>query len=139
MPSIAAVGDLIIGRLSSIPNLAVFDGKVGVVVKDGDVTRPYAVLYMSPGNLERERLCGRSATRRITGQITVAAGTVDGFRWACGEVVEALTDVRLEPDNRAASMFTFDFDPGPERRDDDDPSDIRWYSPLHFTYTTTRS
>jgi hypothetical protein len=139
MPSVAEVGGLIIDRLSSIPNLAVFDGKVGEVVKDGDVTRPYAVLYMSPGNLERERLCGRSATRRVTGQITVAAGTVAGFRWAVGEVVEALADYRLEPGNRAASMFTFDFDPGPERRDDDDPSDIRWYSPLHFTYTTTRS
>lgn len=139
MTSAADLAGLILARLGTIPNLTVFDGKVGAVLKDGNITRPYTVLYMSPGQFVPTRLCGRSESFRVTGQITVAAGTVAGFRWAAGRVLNVLTDYRLEPANRGASTVTFPGDPGPERRDDDDPNDIRWYIPLPFSLITTRS
>lgn len=139
MTTVGQLGDLILARLRTIPNLTVFDGKVGQVVKDAGTTRPYAVLYMSPGSFVSQRMSGQSEQFRVSGQITVAAGTVAGFRWAAHQVMDALTDFRLEPANRGATPFTFDTDPGPERRDDDDPSDIRWYAPFTFSFTTTRS
>lgn len=129
------VAALIVARLRTITNLTVFDGKVGTVVKDGNIARPYAVLYMSPGLFDARR-GGRAARYAVAGQVTVAAGSVAGYRWAVGQVLDALSGHRLEP---AGSLFDFDADPGPERRDDDDPSDIRWYAPLPFTYFTTRS
>lgn len=138
MATVAEVGALIVARLQTITNLTVFDGKVGTVVKDGNIARPYAVLYMSPGMFDARR-GGRAARYGVSGQVTVAAGSVAGFRWAVGQVLNTLADHRLEPSAPAGSLFTFDADPGPERRDDDDPSDIRWYVPLPFTYFTTRS
>jgi hypothetical protein len=139
MATLEALAQLIIERLETIPHLTVFDGKVGAVVKDGNAVRPYAVLYLAPGSLARRGISGRSETHRVTGQITAAAGTPTGYRYAVSRVLDALTDHRLEPANLGASMFTFDGDPGPARRDEDDPSDIRWYVPLPFTVTTTRS
>lgn len=141
MATVAELGDLIVAQLGTITNLTVFDGVVDEdgVVKDQGVTRPYAVLYMSPGSYSSQRMAGRAEQFSVTGQITVAAGTVAGFRWAAGRVMDTLTDHRLEPLNRGSTPFRFDEDPGPERRDEDDPSDVRWHAPLHFTFTTTRS
>lgn len=137
MTTAAEVAALIIDRLELIAHLTVFDGRVGTVVKDGATSRPYAVLYMAPGAYDARR-GGRAARYDLSGQVTVAAGTVSGLRWAVGRVIDTLHDARLEPANPAGGLVTLS-DPGPERIDEDDPSDIRWHVPLHFTYNTSRS
>lgn len=125
--------------------LAEIDGLlvgVGQVPKEahvnGQPAEPYAVIYASPGVLSSERYAGGSQQFVWTCQVTVASGDEDATQFFIGEVRDALTDVRLEPENRAAGLLIEVGDPGPIRRDDENLADVRWYSPLMFRHYTNR-
>lgn len=139
MSGVAAVAPLIIARLELINGLTVFDGKVGDVIKDNEITRPYAVLYMFPGNMRRLRYPDHSGQARVQFQVTCAAGTVAGCRWATDEVVDALTDHRLDTGSRGTSPITMVSEISREVEDRSDLGDIRWFSTPLFALTTNRS
>lgn len=135
----ASLAALIIPRLQTITPLTVFDGKVGQVIKDGEVTRPYAVLYMYPQNLSRRRYPSKSNQARTQFQVTCAAGTVAGCRWATDAVVDVLTDHLLDPADRGMSPISMVSEIAREVEDKSDPSDVRWFSTPLFSLTTNRS
>jgi hypothetical protein len=139
MADTTALAALIIAQLQTITGLTVFDGKVGTVIKDDGITRPYAVLYMFPRNLRRLRYPDTSDQARTQFQVTCAAGTVVGCRWATDRVVDLLTDHRLATDSRATAPITMVSEISREVEDRSDLGDIRWYSTPLFSLTTTRS
>jgi hypothetical protein len=128
-------------RLQEItPALAVGVGRVpdGVAVQ-GRLTKPYAVVYASAGMLQAEGYSGSPQLRQWGCQITVGSGSEDATLFYVQRVRDALTGVRLEPDNRAAGQLNEVGDPGPVRRDDENLADVRWWLPLLFTHYTNRS
>jgi len=138
MSDVLLAPPLIIAQLETINNLTVFDAKVGTVLKDNGVTRPYAVLYMYPGNLRRLRYVDHSGQARVMFQVTCAAGTVAGCRWATDQVVDVLTDHRL-PGSPAIAPITMVSEISREVEDRDDLGDIRWFSTPLFSLTMNRS
>jgi hypothetical protein len=139
MSDVLIIPPLIIDQLETINGLTVFDGKVGTVLKDNGVTRPYAVLYMYPGNMRRLRYPSRSGQARVMFQVTCAAGTVAGCRWATDQVIDVLTDHRLNTGSPATAPITMVSEIAREVEDRDDLGDIRWFSTPLFSLTMNRS
>lgn len=128
-------------RLEAIvPTFAVGVGRVpdGVAVQ-GRATRPYAIIYASPGALMPEGYSGSPQLKLWSCQVTVASGDEDATLFYVQKVRDALTGARLEPGNRAAGQLNEVGDPGTIRRDDENLADVRYWAPLLFNYYTNRS
>lgn len=123
----------------AVPTMKVYEGKVpDTIPRDGLIARPYAVLYPDGGQAVGESYAATSRTLNWGFQLTVAGGNYDAVLDHLAKARDALTDYLLEPENRAASKLNNESLPGPLRRDDEKPSDIRFWFPLLYTMSTTR-
>lgn len=130
----------------TIPNLLHFAGGVpddATMPRDqGSQAVPYVASYLGSGQARSDRHGGlRPAADvpldlAVPFQVTAAAGTYEGALWAVGEVRKALTGVLLIADGQTTRLREIT-DPGPIRRDQDVPDDVRWYLPMQYRFTTT--
>lgn len=146
MTTILEASAAITAALEAVPNLTVF---AGGVPDDQDMPRdtagrakPYAVVYIGAGRTSSDRHGGmRPAAAAplnlsIPLQVTAAAGTYEGALWAAGKVRAALTGVPLL-DDAATTRLREDADAGRAQEDKSVPSDVRWYLPMQYRFTTT--
>ena len=136
MTSTEQVGQAFLARLGTITNLTVYHGKVGddPPRDEAGLVKPYAVLYTAGGRAFSDRLGYKATNLASGGQVTCAAGTPRGCDWAVDHVRAALTGFELIA---GSGKLREPFDPGPARRDDTVPGDLRWYVPLLFSLATT--
>lgn len=145
MPTVLEASTEIVAALT-VPDLLVLAGGVPddlVMDRDNDGrVKPYAVVYLGIGQASADRYGGpRPATDvpldlTVPFQVTAAAGTYEGALWAAEQVRAALTGVQLF-DGRTSTRLREDTDPGPIRKDQDVPSDLRWYLPMQYRFATT--
>lgn len=131
--------------LLGVPNLLVLSGGVPddqqMPRDDAGQANPYAVIYLGAGRAWSDRHGGlRQANAAplnlaVAFQVTAAAGTYEGALWAVGKVRTALTGLRLF--GGLATPIREITDPGVVRRDETVPSDVRWYLPMQYRFTTT--
>lgn len=130
----------------TIPNLLHFPGgppdDTEIARDDAGRAKPYVASYLGAGQATSSRHGG---VRRaidvpldltLPFQVTAAAGTYKGALWAVGEVRAALTGLLLIANAQTTRLREYT-DPGPMRRDEDVPSDVRWYLPMQYRFTTT--
>lgn len=139
MTTVDATAEQILTMLQAIPNLLVYDAVVPATPPKDEAgkVKPYAVLYMGGGQVQpSDRLAWAASDLGISFQITCAAGTPRGCRWAVDKVRAKFTGhyVVAGPANGRAKEVT---DPGGMRREDSIPNDLRWFVPLLFRITTT--
>lgn len=145
MTSLLEASIALSAALETRPNLLVLPGGVpddkDMPRDDAGRVKPYAALYLSPGQASSRRHGGpRPATNApldlaVPFQVTAAAGTYEGALWAAGEVRAALTGVQLF----VASVTTRlreDISAGRVQEDKAIPSDVRWYLPMQYRFTT---
>lgn len=142
MTGVLDVADAMLDRLRTIDNLIVFDSHVPELTADHrdekNRAKPYAVLYPAGGRASSSRFCATPGDLTAGGQVTCAAGTPDGARWAVDRVRVALTGWRPFPDDPASARLTeLGGDIDPIRLDKDVPSDLRWFAPLLYRLATT--
>jgi hypothetical protein len=139
--------DALVAVLEAVPNLLVF---VGGVPDDEDLPRdddghvkPYAAIYLGGGQASSDRYAGARPIDgdtpldlSIPAQVTAAAGTYRGGLWAADMVRGALTGVRLF-NNLQTTRLKEVTDPGPIRKDQAVPDDLRWYLPMQYRFATT--
>lgn len=139
---IESIGVEALARLEAIPDLNVFDGIVPTDPPRDLAMKalPYAVLYMGGGRSFNDRH-GAKPTNLAGGfQITCAAGTTRGCNWAVDVVRAAFIGKQLLVGlEHGLVREPVGYEPGPARRDDKVPADIRWYLPLQFRLATTTS
>lgn len=142
MTGILTVADAMLERLRTVDNLIVFDSHVPELTADmrdeKNRAKPYVVLYPAAGRATATRMCATPADLATGGQVTCAAGTPDGARWAVDKVRGVLTGWRPFPNDRASSRLTeVGGDTDPIRLDKDVPSDWRWFAPLLYRLDTS--
>jgi hypothetical protein len=132
----------ILAALSAVPGLAVFDSEVPADPpreREDDPSspvKPYCVLYMGGGTTRSTRLGYRAVDLSLGFQVTYAAGTPRGARWAFAKGRTALVGLRLF-DGRQHGRVKEDLEGGEVREDTDVPDDLRWYLPMRYRIATT--
>jgi hypothetical protein len=130
----------------TIPNLAHFPGgppdDAAMPRDDAGRAKPYVASYLGAGQATSSRHGGLRRSidvpldLAVPFQVTAAAGTYEGALWAAGKVRAALTGLLLIA-NAQTTRLRETTDPGPFRRDEDVPDDVRWYLPMQYRFTTT--
>lgn len=143
MISLVSVADALATALT-IPNLLHFPGgppdDQTMPRDEAGRALPYLASYLGAGQVFASRhggirpAAGVPLDLRVPFQVTAAAGTYEGALWAVGKTRAALTGLQLL---NGATRLREDTDPGPMRRDEDVPSDVRWYLPMQYRFTTT--
>lgn len=146
MTTILEASAAIVAALEAVPNLTVFAGGVPddqvMPRDDGGRVKPYAVVYIGAGRTSSDRHGGMRPAANvpldlsIPLQVTAAAGTYEGALWAVGKVRLALSGVQLL-DAATTSRLREDADAGRAQEDKSVPSDVRWYLPMQYRFTTT--